>query len=47
MTTLVVILILATFLLGCFAMVEDINHQCDKALLDELWADDDDLAESA
>jgi hypothetical protein len=40
--TLVVILILATFLLGCVAILEDLDRQIEKAMLEELWDDGDD-----
>jgi hypothetical protein len=43
--TLVIILILATFLLGCVAILEDLDRQIEKAMLDELWFDEDDVDE--
>jgi hypothetical protein len=39
--TLVVLVCLSTFLFGCLAVVEDIDRQIEKALLDELWDEDD------
>ena len=38
-TTLVVILILATFLLGVIAVLEDIDRLIEDQMLDEIWDD--------
>jgi hypothetical protein len=40
--TLVVILIIATSLCGCWAVIEDIDRCCDQAMLDELWDEEPD-----